>query len=126
MTATVVHKKVSEAENKILIVTVLVKETDCNVRISKIEKKYFTISSYKKFKSDIIDAKIEHKKSVNKSNISNFQKISELNTKLEKLATKAELKAKQDKKEKVVAFDSSYSYGKSCFGNDGFQNMFVY
>ena len=74
MTATVVHKKVSEAENKILIVTVLVKETDCNVRISKIEKKYFTISNYKKFKSDIIDAKIEHKKSVNKSNISNFQK----------------------------------------------------
>ena len=42
------------------------------------------------------------------------------------LAAKAELKAGQHKIVKIEAFDSSYLHGKNFFGNDGFQNMFVY
>ena len=39
-------------------------------------------------------------------------------------ATKAELKAEQDKIVKRQAFDSSYFRGEIFFGDDGFQNMF--
>ena len=42
------------------------------------------------------------------------------------LATKAELKPEQDKFLKFQPFDSSYFQGKIFFGDDGFQNMFVY
>ena len=69
----------------------LVKKTDYDARISKFEGKYFTSSDYNKFASDILDAKIKQKELANKSDISNLVKNSDL------LATKAELKAKQDK-----------------------------
>ena len=69
----------------------LVKKTDYDVKISKFEGKYFTSSDYNKFASDILDAKIKQKELANKSDISNLVKNSDL------LATKAELKAKQDK-----------------------------
>ena len=42
------------------------------------------------------------------------------------LATKAELKPEQDKFLKFQPFDSSYFQGKIFFGDDGFQNTFVY
>ena len=54
---------------------------------------------------------------VNKSDFSNLIKNSVLNTKLAILATKAELKAEQDKIVKLQAFDSI---------DGGFQNIFVY
>ena len=69
----------------------LVKKTDYDSKISKFEGKYFTSSDYNKFASDILDAKIKQKELANKSDISNLVKNSDL------LATKAELKAKQDK-----------------------------
>ena len=69
----------------------LVKKTDYDAKISKFEGKYFTNSDYNKFASDILDAKIKQKELANKSDISNLVKNSDL------LATKAELKAKQDK-----------------------------
>ena len=69
----------------------LVKKTDYDAKISKFEGKYFTSSDYNKFASDILDAKIKQKELANKSDISNLVKNSDL------LATKAELKAKQDK-----------------------------
>ena len=69
----------------------LVKKTDYDAKISKFEGKYFTSSDYNKFASDILDAKIKQKELANKFDISNLVKNSDL------LATKAELKAKQDK-----------------------------
>ena len=69
----------------------LVKKTNYDAKISKFEGKYFTSSDYNKFASDILDAKIKQKELANKSDISNLVKNSDL------LATKAELKAKQDK-----------------------------
>ena len=59
--------------------------------------KYITTSDYSKFTSDILDVKIKQKELVNNSDVSNHIKISELNTKLATLATKAKLKAEQDK-----------------------------
>ena len=50
---------------------------------------------------------IKQKKLVNKSNISNLVKNSDFNPKLAKLATKAELKAEEDKIVKHEAVDSS-------------------
>ena len=74
----------------------------------------------------MLDAKIKHKELVNKSDISNLVKTSNLNTKLATFATKAELKAEQEKYLKLEEFDSRYFHGNDFFGDDGFQNMFAY
>ena len=77
--------------------------------------------------SDILDAKITRKELLNKSDISNLIKNSDLNTKLKTLTAKADLKAEQDEIKELQMFDSSYFHGKTFFfGDDGFQNMFVY
>ena len=55
---------------------------------------------------------INEKGFIEKSNISNLIKNSDLNTKLATLATKAELKAKQDKIVKLQTRDLSYFLGK--------------
>ena len=54
---------------------------------------------------------------VNKSDFSTLIKNSVLNTKLATLATKAELKAEQDKTVKLQVFDSI---------DDSFQSIFAY
>ena len=55
-------------------------------------------------------------------------KVKALETKKEikTLATKAELKAEQDKIVKLKTHDLSYILGKNFLGDDGSQNMFVY
>ena len=63
---------------------------------------------------------------INKSNISNLIKNFSFNIKLPTLATKAELKADQNKMLKLQTLDLIYFCGKFYFGNDGFQSMFVY
>ena len=67
--------------------------------------KYITASDYNKFKSDILDAKINQKELVNNSGISNLAQNSDLNTKLATLATKAELKAEQYKIVKLQKYE---------------------
>ena len=52
---------------------------------------YISTSDDNKFTSDILDAKIKQKEFVNKSDIFNCVKNSELNTKLAALATKVKL-----------------------------------
>ena len=42
------------------------------------------------------------------------------------MVAKAEQKAEQDKIVKLQTHDSSYFLDKNFFGDDGFQNMFVY
>ena len=90
----------------------LVKKTDYDAKISKIQEKYFTTCDYNKFTSEILDIKIKQEKLVNKSDIPNLVKNSDLNIKLATLATKAELKAEQHKIVQLQAFDWSYFHGK--------------
>ena len=73
-------------------------------------------SDYNKFTSEIHDAKIKEKGLVNKSNTSNLVKNSDLNTKIETLATKVELKAEEDKIVKK----------KSHFDDEGMKNYLVF
>ena len=65
--------------------------------------------------SDILDAKITRKELLNKSDISNLIKNSDLNTKLKTLTAKADLKAEQDEIKELQVFDSSYFHGKTFF-----------
>ena len=74
MTTAVLNTKIDEAENKIYV-SGLVQKTDYDAKTSDIEEKEL----------------------LHKSNISNLVKNSDLNTKLATLATRAELKAEQDK-----------------------------
>ena len=106
------NTKISEVENKIPNVTNLVKKNDYDAKLFGTEEKYFATADYDKFTSETFDAKIKQSKLVKKSDTSNLVKNSDLNIKLMTLATKAELKAEQDKKFKLKAFDSSYFYGK--------------
>ena len=62
----------------------------------------------------------------NESNISGLVRNSDLNTKFETLATKAELKADQDKIVELQTHDLSCFLDKNIFGDDGFQNIFPY
>ena len=97
VTITVLDTKIGEVESKISEISGLVKKIDYNAKISDIEEKYFTTSNYNKFVGEIIDAKIQAKGLVHKSTISNLVKNSDLNITLATLATKAELKAEQEK-----------------------------
>ena len=65
--------------------------------------------------SDILDAKITQKELVNKSDIYNLIKNSDLNTKLKTLTAKADLKAEQDEIKELQVFDSSYFHCKTFF-----------
>ena len=56
---------------------------------------------------------------VNKFDFSNLLKNSDLSTKFKALATKAELKAEQDKIVNLKALDLSCFCGKFYFGDDG-------
>ena len=92
MTATILNTKIKTLDNKLSDLSGLVRKTDYETKTSEIEGKYFTISDYNKFTSVMPGVKIKRKKFVNKSNISNLVKNSDLNTKLTTLATRAELK----------------------------------
>ena len=84
-----------------------------DAKMLEIKKRYFIISDYKKFTSDILNAKRKEKELVDKSNISNLAKNSDSNTKLATLARKGELKAEQDKIVKRQTHNLSYFLAKS-------------
>ena len=90
------------------------------LKYQKSRKKYFSTDDYNSFTSGILDAKIKQKELVIKSDTSNLVNNANLNTKLTTLATKAELKAEQDKVVKLQTHDLSFLFGKNFFGNDGF------
>ena len=77
---------------------------------------------YSKFTGE----KIKKKGLVHKSDNSGFIDNSDLDRNLVKLATKAELKAEQDKIVKIQTFDSSYFRRKCHFYNDGMQSYLVF
>ena len=94
--------------------------------MSDIEKKYFTTSDFNKFRKYIIDARVKEQELVNKSDISNLVKIRDLKTKFVTLATKAELKAEQDKIVKLQSFDSNHFCSKSQFKDNDNQNCLAF
>ena len=57
VTTTVLETEIGEVERKIQDVSGFVKKTDCDAKISDIEKKYFTTFDYKKFTKEIVDAR---------------------------------------------------------------------
>lgn len=68
---------------------------------------------------------ILQKELVNKSNISGFINGSDLNKKIETLATIAGLKGEQSKIVKLEIYDLRYFLDENVFKDDGSQNMFV-
>ena len=88
MATTVLKTKIEEVENKTPSVGDLVKKMHYDAKISEIETKYFTISDYDKFTSKILETKIKEKGLVDKSNISNLLKNSNLKRKRAVLAAK--------------------------------------
>ena len=93
MTTTVLDTKTGDVYNKVPDVSGLINKIVHNAKTSDIEKKYFTTLNYNKFTTEILDAKIKEKRLLDKFNISNLVKKSNLKRKLATLATKAELKA---------------------------------
>ena len=93
MTITVLDTKTGDVYNKVPDVSGLINKIVHNAKTSDIEKKYFTTLNYNKFTTEILDAKIKEKRLLDKFNISNLVKKSNLKRKLATSATKAELKA---------------------------------
>ena len=69
---------------------------------------------------------MQEKELVTKSDISGFIDNPDLDKKIGTLATKAELKAEQDKILKLQAFDSSEFYNKSDLEDASIQNYLVF
>ena len=63
---------------------------------------------------------MKKKKIVNESHISRFINNTDLDERIKKTATTAELKAEQDKITKLQTYNFSYFLGKNFFGNNGF------
>ena len=115
--------------NKISDVSNLVKKpkkTDYDAKILDIESKFFTTADYNRFTNQTLNAKVKQKRLVDKCPIAGFINNADLDKKAATLATKADLKAEQDKIIKLQAFDSSYFRGKSHFEDDGTQNYLVF
>ena len=102
-------------KNKIPNVSNLVKKTAYDAEILDIKFEYFTTTNYNRFTNEKIDLKIKLKELANKFDIAGFIDNSDFNKKVATLATKAELKAEQDKITKLEKFYSSYLRGKSHF-----------
>ena len=87
-------------------------------KILAIENEYITTADYYKFTKDIVAERIK--------NIIHLVKDFDLNKKVMTLATKAELKAQQDKIINLEALDSSCFRGKCHFEDNGTQNCLVF
>ena len=62
MTATILNTKIKVVDSKIPDLSGLVRKTDYDAKISEIEGKYFTTSSYNKLTGHIVDVKIKLKR----------------------------------------------------------------
>ena len=97
MTTAVFNTSIGEVKKKTPKFSGLVWKMDYITKTSEIEAKIFKTSDYNKITSKILETKMREKRLVGQSSIFNFVKISNLNTKLTLLATKAGLKAEQDR-----------------------------
>ena len=62
MTATILNTKIKVVDSKIPDLSGLVRKTDYDAKISEIDGKYFTTSSYNKLMGNIVDVKIKLKR----------------------------------------------------------------
>ena len=62
MTTIALNTKFGKVENKILVVSDLVKKQILTLKYQMLKKKYITTSDYNTFLSDILDAKLKKKK----------------------------------------------------------------
>ena len=108
-------------EDKIPDISNLVKKTDYDAKILDIESKYFSTTDSNKSASQTLDANIIQKGLVDKSAITGLIADAHLYKKVGTLATKAELKADQEKIAKLKTCDLNYLLGKNFFGDDGSQ-----
>ena len=117
-------------ENKIPDVRSLVKETDCNTKITEIEKKltdhnhdkYITTPEFNTLAADVFNARLKRANLVTKTDFDNS--VSSLNGKITINKTKNE--SIENELRKVKTFDSSYFIGKSHFEEDDTQNYLVF
>ena len=76
--------------------------------------------------NNILDAKVKNYKLVHEPDVFGFINNSHLNKNIKTLAAKAELKAEQDKIEKLQIYHSSLFTGQSYFINDESQNLLIF
>ena len=62
MTATILNTKIKVVDSKIPDLSGLVRKTDYDAKISEIDGKYFTTSSYNELTGNIVDVKIKLKR----------------------------------------------------------------
>ena len=103
---------------RVLTLAIQLKKTDYNTKINEIKNKindhdhgkYITIQEFISLKSQHIAARLKQANLANKNDISDFINSFDLDKKVEKLATKTELKAEQDKIEKLQTYEVFVSY----------------
>ena len=117
-------------ENKIPIVSNLVKTTDYNTKVTEIKnklnnhnhEKYIDTSEFNKLTVDIFNARITEANLVTKADFDT--KLSSLDKKITQNKTKHLLV--EDELNKLKTFDSSYFIGKIRFDEDGAQSYLVF
>ena len=125
VTTSVLNKKLGKLKTKYQMLLVYSRKQIVTLNIRHWEK-YFITFDYNKVTKEILDAKIKEKELVDKFDISKLVKNSDLHARFKTLAKKAELEAEQDKIVKLQTHDLSYFLDRIFFGDDCFQNMFVY
>ena len=109
----------------------LVKKPEYDTKIGKIEKKildhnhdkYVTTPKFNKLMLDNLAARLNQANLASENDISEFINSSDLDKKIETLASKAELKVEKDKIEKLETYDSSIFISQSYFFNERSQNF---
>ena len=117
-------------ENKIPNVSSLVKKTDCDTKISELEKKitdhkhgkYITTPEFNKLTAENFAARLAQANLITKTDFD--AKLSSLNRKITSNKTKHLLVKNQLKK--LKSFDLGYFIGKSHFDEDGAQNCLIF
>ena len=84
------------------------------------------MTDHSKFTKDIVTERIKRVGFHKKTDIADLVKNSHLSKTVETLATKAELKAEQDKIVKLKYFDPNYFQCKIHFEDDGTQSYLVF
>ena len=123
---TAVENKIPDVNNLVKKTKKKEKKTDYDAEILDIKSKYFSTANYNKFTSEKPDLKIKQKKVVSRFDIAGLINNTDLDKEVATLATKAKLKAKQDKIKKLQAFNSNYFRGKSHFEDDGTRNYLAF
>ena len=117
-------------ENKMPVVSRLVKKTHSNTKITEIEKKlsdhnhdkYITTPEFNTLAADVFNARLAQANLITKTDFD--AKLSSLNRKITQNKSKHLLV--ENELNKLKTFDSSYFIGKSHFDEDGTQGYLIF